>query len=87
MRNPVTVTDTYDDAERNGHSYSDCYSHCNGNGDSHSYPNNDSKGYPHTKVHSASAASADSGASPVVVSQRHSLKRVKRRGRHAPLRR
>jgi hypothetical protein len=83
LRNPVTVTDTYNDAERNGY----CYSYCNSNGDSHTYPNNDSKGYPHTKVHSAIAASADSGASPVVVSQRDSLKRVKRRGRHAPLRR
>jgi hypothetical protein len=83
LRNPVTVTDTYNDAERNGH----CYSHCNGNGDSHTYPNIDSKGYSHAKVHSAIAASADSAASPVVVSQRDSLKRVKRRGRHAPLRR
>ena len=67
MRN--AVTDSYDDADCNGH----CYSH--GNRDGHTHPNTDSKGYPYTKVHSAVAASTDCAASPVVVSQRDSLKR------------
>ena len=62
-----TESDAYSDSNTNGNGDSHSYGYAYGNGHTNSYTHSYSAPYPDTKVHPATAASADSAATPVEI--------------------